>query len=122
MEPSSKYTHIDLALLESNALGSREFIIKVIDLYLQQLPALTEDLRAALDTQNWQQVAFLAHKLKSSAEMFGSVALAKALRTLEANAKAQVNLQDCADLMTEVESLKRKVVEEMVAERRHYMS
>jgi HPt (histidine-containing phosphotransfer) domain-containing protein len=119
MEPSSKYTHIDLALLKSNALGSREFIIKVIDLYLQQLPALTEDLRAALDTQNWQQVAFLAHKLKSSAEMFGSVALTEALRTLEANAKAQVNLQDCAGLMTEVESLKRKVVEEMVAERRH---
>lgn len=122
MEPSSKHSYIDLALLEANALGSRDFIIKVIDLYLQQLPALTDELRSALDTGNWPQVAFLAHKMKSSAEMFGSVALAEVLRTLEANAKAQVNLQACPGLIEEVETLKSRVVEEMAAERRHYTS
>lgn len=122
MEPSSKYSYIDLALLESNALGSREFILKVIDIFLQQLPALTDELREALDARDWPQVAFLAHKMKSSAEMFGSVALADLLHTIEVNARDQVNLQACAGLVAEVEALNVKVAEEMTAERRHYAS
>lgn len=77
----------DLTYLESMSGGNPEVIKEMIELFKEQIPEYKEEMRKSLDTKNWKALSEIAHKSKSSLNIFGMADLAKKMQTLEHLAK-----------------------------------
>jgi HPt (histidine-containing phosphotransfer) domain-containing protein len=63
-------------------------MVKLVDTFLREAPALLETLRGALEAADAQQLRRAAHTLKSNRRAFGATRLAELYRELEVMAKA----------------------------------
>jgi signal transduction histidine kinase/CheY-like chemotaxis protein len=78
----------NLAQLEDMAGSSgREFIARVIGLYVEHAPKALDELRAAVAATDPERVAPAAHSLKSMSLNVGAAALARRLAAIEAAAR-----------------------------------
>ena len=69
--------------LQRLADGDRNFMLEMINTYLEDAPKLLADMRAAIDTGNAPQLRMAAHSLKSNSAEFGATQLANLGRELE---------------------------------------
>lgn len=81
--PSLATPLFDLAQLERNAHGNQEFMRRMIDVFLTEVPVVATDLAAAAAAKDWLALSTLAHKLKSSLKLFQVSAAFDDLHTLE---------------------------------------
>ena len=51
--------------------GDNEFVQQVIQMTLEDLPQVIERLQEGVDTQNWNQVFQVAHKIKPTMQTIG---------------------------------------------------
>jgi HPt (histidine-containing phosphotransfer) domain-containing protein len=74
--------------LQEVAMGDDEFLIELIDLYLQDAPAQLEALGEAVSSQDKVAVSAAAHKLKGSCGNIGAEGLAALCQQIESSGKA----------------------------------
>lgn len=74
---------INLSHLMENSLGNKEFVTKMIDLFLMQAPEQIYEIAEFWKRSDFAQVKFIAHKMKSSARLLGIDPLADRLQSLE---------------------------------------
>jgi HPt (histidine-containing phosphotransfer) domain-containing protein len=60
-----------------------EFVMELVDTFLQEAPAMLQDLRDALIAQDAGKFRRVAHSLKSNSNTFGALALGTKARELE---------------------------------------
>lgn len=65
---------INLSYLKSIADGNDEFIIEMIELFLNKMPEALEQMEACFQHKNWDELRQIAHRIKPS---FGYVGLVK---------------------------------------------
>lgn len=80
---SSAAPLFDLSQLERNAHGNQEFMRRMINVFLTEIPVVATDLTAAATAKDWLALTTLAHKLKSSLKLFQVTAAFNDLRILE---------------------------------------
>ena len=80
---SSAAPLFDLSQLERNAHGNQEFMRRMINVFLTEIPVVATDLTAAAAAKDWLALTTLAHKLKSSLKLFQVAAAFNDLRILE---------------------------------------
>jgi PAS domain S-box-containing protein len=73
----------DLSKLQDISRGDEAFINRMITLFMEKTPPLLEQLNAAGNTGDLSQVAFLAHRIKSSVGIMGIPGLETAIARLE---------------------------------------
>jgi PAS domain S-box-containing protein len=73
----------DLSQLERNAHGNQEFMRRMIDVFLAEVPVAANDLQTAAATKDWLALTTLAHKLKSTLKLFQITAAFDYLLALE---------------------------------------
>ena len=78
----------DLTRLRALARGREEFVVKIIDSFLRNMPASLAQLRAAAAAGHWPEAAKIIHHIRPSLESVGVPLVAEALRQLEAAAPA----------------------------------
>ncbi len=77
---------IDLAVYsELRATTGPEFVLELVDTFLEEAPGMLSELRDARADGNADQFRQAAHSLKSNANIFGAVSLAARARELELN-------------------------------------
>ncbi len=94
----------DLSLIESISGGDRDFIRKMIDLFIETVPANVTELNAHLAGENWDGVSKVAHKLKSTLDSMGVQSVKQEVRTIEQGAKNRQELERMAGLIGKVTS------------------
>ncbi len=57
---------LNLSYLEKISGTNTKFIITTIDLFNSHIPQLMEEIEDAIALQNWDRIAFLVHKMKTS--------------------------------------------------------
>ncbi len=62
---------LDLSYLNDVASGSTEFMIEMIDIFLEQTPGYFDTLSQAIADKKWQIVADVAHKIKPTLAFMG---------------------------------------------------
>jgi CheY-like chemotaxis protein len=77
----------DLSMVRSVSGGDEAFIKKMVQLFIETVPPGLSDLQEALAKQEWQQMGKVAHKLKSTIDSMGIVALKDDIRVIENNGK-----------------------------------
>ena len=82
---------IDRATFEAlKETTGAEFVLELVDTFLQEAPAMLEDLRRALAAKDADKFRRTAHSLKSNSNTFGALALAAMARELEITGLAAV--------------------------------
>ena len=98
-EPMADTPSIDLAFLQEQALGQSAFVLKIIDVFLAQVPQDIDALEQTLVDHDWSQARFIAHKMKSTAGMIGAHPLASILRRIEVSVDEHQELDQLPSLV-----------------------
>lgn len=105
---STDLDHINLDYLEAIADGSKEIINELIEIFLDQVPEFTDGLSEGFQSKNWNEIAALAHKAKSSVVSMGMKTLGevhlKNLELLAKNRRIKEIEGQYAELPPEIES------------------
>jgi HPt (histidine-containing phosphotransfer) domain-containing protein len=103
----------DLEQLNSIAAGNPDFVIKMVNMFLDMTPGLVDSIEAGLQTQDWAEVRSAAHKMKPSVDMMGISSLRDVVRRIEGNAKSETNLEQIPELYFTLTETLDKVYEQL---------
>jgi len=95
----------DLTMIHSVSGGDNAFIKKMIRLFIQTVPQNVQELVDGADNGNWEQVAKMAHKLKSTIDSMGIRSIHDTIRAVEMHAKNRDQLERLPDLIKQVETV-----------------
>ncbi len=101
-EPSKLY---DLTMVQSVSGGDDSFIKKMVSLFIETVPQNMQDLKKALQEENWDQVGRTAHKLKSTIDSMGIKSIRQEIRAVEANAKQKESLQSIPSMVNTIDTV-----------------
>jgi len=111
---------VDLSYLSDVASGSTEFMIDMINIFLEQTPNYIAQLGVAIKDKNWPLVANIAHKIKPTLAFMGVVSTRDDMEEIEENARSLKNLEEiehkfnsleaiCGFLFSRLEELKKEL-------------
>lgn len=86
--------NIDLSYLKDVASGSSEFMIEMIDIFLDQTPEYFEKLDQAVKDKEWKTVADIAHKIKPTLIFMGVDVTKHDMGEIERKARNLENLEE----------------------------
>ena len=105
----------NLAYLEEMGNGDRAFMVKMINIFLNQAPIQTEMLEKAVKSGKMSQIKFASHKLKSMVSILGAEDLRTNLRKMERKASRKNKLPEIRKLFQKVAEQSDHAVEELKA-------
>lgn len=106
----------DLTMIKSVSGGDEEFIKKMIVLFIETVPQNVGELKKSLQTEDWEQVSKQAHKLKSTVDSMGIKSLKTIIRTVEANGKQKISLEEIPSLIKKIDADINDCVEQLKKE------
>jgi HPt (histidine-containing phosphotransfer) domain-containing protein len=106
--------HYDLSELEAMSLGNKEFIKKMIDVFLDTTLESLNEMIAFFKEGKIKEVGGLAHKIKPSIDLMGITILKPVVRAIELSGKA--NGEDLEELIPKLEKELILVFNEMKSE------
>jgi len=95
----------DLSMVETISGGDKGFIVKMVQLFIETMPQNLKDLQNALTEQTWEMVGKHAHKMKSTIDSMGIVALKEDIRTVESSGKHKTDLDAVPALVDRIASI-----------------
>lgn len=96
---------IDLSYLNEIAGGDAEFMIEMIDIFIEQTPIYTEQLVIAVKEGDWKTVGDLAHKIKPTLAFMGVDKAKDQMASIEQKARSGNNLEDIPAEFAEVKAV-----------------
>ena len=106
----------DLTMVQSVSGGDESFIQRMVALFIETVPQNVQDLKSAMEEENWDLVGKTAHKLKSTIDSMGIKSIRQEIRTVEANARQKESLHDIPSLVTNIDSVIRQCIGQLRAE------
>ena len=106
----------DLTMVQSVSGGDEGFIKKMVALFIETVPQNVEDLKKAMQEENWEQVGKTAHKLKSTIDSMGIKSIRQEIREVEANAKQSESLQTIPSLVATIDTVIKECIGQLQAE------
>jgi PAS domain S-box-containing protein len=103
----------DLTLIRSVSGGDEGFIKKMVQLFVETVPATLNDLQQALQDQQWEKLGKVAHKLKSTIDSMDISSLKDDIRTIESSGKHQQNTDALPPLVQKVRDVSFACIEEL---------
>jgi hypothetical protein len=111
---------LDLSYLKDVASGSAEFMIEMIDIFLEQTPDYFDKLDTAVKEKDWKTVGDISHKIKPTLVFMGVDITKYDIGGIERKARELVDLEDiepqfnslklmAADLFTRLEEIKKEL-------------
>jgi len=106
----------DLSMVQSVSGGDEGFIRKMVALFIDTVPQNVQDLKNALEAENWEQVGKTAHKLKSTIDSMGIKSIRQEIRTVEANARQKEGLGEIPSLVSNIDSVIKECIGQLQSE------
>ena len=95
----------DLSMVLSVSGGDKNFIRKMIALFMETVPPNVAELKKSAESENWDHVVKIAHKLKSTIDSMGIKSISPDIRAIESDAKQKINLSEIPSLANKIESV-----------------
>ena len=104
---------LDLSYLYEISDNDREFVKDMIQTVAKNTPDSVIEIREAQKKSNWKEVGRLVHKLKPSLLLLNIDSLSTHIKSLEDNAKQEINLEFATTQLSEMESYCGIIVKEL---------
>lgn len=98
----------DLAQIEEIASGNKDFVLSLVNLFLETIPANCAEMLEATASAEWDKVYKLAHKIKSTVDSMGIASIKTDVRTVEFDAKKEINLENVKRLVSKINEVIQK--------------
>lgn len=96
---------VDLSYLHELAGGSREFMVEMIEMFLEQTPGYFQQIREAIKEQNWKRVAEVAHKIKPTLAFMGIESARANIASIENKARSGQQLEEIAPAFDQLDQV-----------------
>jgi len=106
----------DLNKLKELSRGDKEFIKKMISLFVEQAKVSLDEINFAYKLNDHDKIHKVAHRLKPSIDNMGISSLKKEIRELESLAKDQMNVKELSPLIEYLNTTLLKVIEALKQE------
>jgi len=103
----------DLTMIRSVSGGDEAFLTKMVRMFIETVPPGLHDLNQAVAGSEWERVSKMAHKLKSTIDSMGIDALKDDIRTIESNAKQQLETNNIPVLVEKVNEVVGQCVQQL---------
>lgn len=107
------YQYVDITFLQNLTGGSAGTTIEIISLFKSEVPKYLADLRKSIEENNLDNVAYTAHKAKSSFALMGIGDVVTALKDMEISAKSLSGAEKFSATVDQVERIYFKAIEEL---------
>ena len=84
--------YYDLTVLSRMTGGDKSFMKHMVELFFKEAPKQVEEMRVAIENQNWHELGKTAHKIKSTLKSMGIHSMVDDAYELEQDGKYQTNL------------------------------
>jgi len=111
--PVSRVDKIDFSYLEKVSGNNKEFIREIADAFIKSIPTSIEELDKNSETEDWIELARVAHKIKPSITLLGVHSLKNKIIKLEEEAKLHKNPWQITKLSREVSSELKETLESL---------
>ncbi|WP_192821173.1 response regulator [Rufibacter sp. LB8] len=105
--------HIDLKYLEDFAHGNVDFMVDILQLFLDQIPEQVQELTRAVSFSNWPLTRTIAHRIKPSLALVGIKAIEDLNTEIEQSVLHRSNLENVSSLVQRMVLLVGKASEEL---------
>ena len=103
-EGNNKGFEIDMSYLSDIAGGSEEFMIEMIDIFIEQTPLYFEQLEEAVKSSDWKSVGDVAHKIKPTLAFMGIEEAKDIMAEIERKARTNDNVSEIPEMFTNIKS------------------
>lgn len=103
----------DLKQLEEIAIGNSDFLTSLAQIYLDTIPVTAKEMLQATESGEWDKASKLAHKLKSTIDSLNIHVIENDIRSIEVDAKNKVNTENVKILALKVDTVIKKVAEQI---------
>jgi hypothetical protein len=103
----------NLEKLYSIESKDENFIKEVVILFVNTIPFISEVLVKAANEKKWDQVYFLAHKVKATIDLLNIEILQKEIRFVEESAKKEVNVRTLEERINFIHCMIKNVANEL---------
>ena len=111
--PQLKHIPLDLSYIYEISDHDRDFIKEMLLTFLKITPESLDQIETAKNADNWKEVGRVAHKIKPTIMLIGNDVLTKQIKKLEQDAKHERNLDNIPMLISEINTLGRRIVAEI---------
>ncbi|MCH8330271.1 MAG: Hpt domain-containing protein, partial [Bacteroidetes bacterium] len=81
--PQGMYKIIDLSFLEEQSMGNKDYILRMINYFIEQTPQALDDIKIKLNEGDMETVGALVHKIKPTTQYYGLSDMEKKLQFIE---------------------------------------
>ena len=103
----------DLSLLESIGKGNRDFITRMLNLFIEQVPVSVEEIKQAFQDNDLPKIKSVAHRIKPSIDNMGIGNLKTEIREIESIAESGNKNEKLNDLIRLLDCTIAKVVRQI---------
>jgi len=103
----------DLSMVRSVSGGDETFIKKMVQIFIETVPQGVRDLQEAFEKQEWQRLGKVAHKLKSTVDSMGIIALKDDIRVIENNSKHETETASLGPFVKKVTAIINECIEQL---------
>ncbi len=107
----------DLTNLNEMLGGDQKAIFQMVKIFLQATPESLSELNKCYETNDLDGVSRLAHKLKSSVDIFCVNDIKQDIRRLENNARDNINVDEVPTLVEKLNRILNETIEQVKAEK-----
>jgi CheY-like chemotaxis protein len=108
----------DLVYLEKACLGSKEFMLEMLEAFISDAPACIADMKKGLASSDYERIYSAVHKMKGMLMMIGAKNIKQEIKELESLCKKRTKPERIAAKCNHLENTCLIVVEEIGKEAR----
>jgi HPt (histidine-containing phosphotransfer) domain-containing protein len=105
----------DFTYLNEFSGGDKGFIKEMVEIFVTETPSVLQDLKKAVDAQEWQKAYLILHPLKTNLNFMGIVSLKEKVLIAESCAKHQKEIEKIPALTNEIINVCQQAIEELKA-------
>ncbi len=110
------YNYINLDYLELMSDGDPDMKKTMLEMLMEELPAEFSKMRNLTDSNNWEELGSVSHKMKSTLAFVGNNEMTTSNKELELLAKNASEVNRISELLKILETNLEKVIIELKAE------
>ena len=107
----------DLTNLNEMLGGDKKAILQMVKIFLQATPESLNELNKCFQKNDLQGVSKLAHKLKSSVDIFSIEDIKQDIRRLENTTRDSINLDEVPELVEKINTILSEAIEQVEREK-----
>ena len=112
IKSSDNQSTFDLSYLRSISDNNEEFIMDMMQTFVQAIPGIIDDMHVAMKSKDWEKVSRLAHQIKPSFTLLGVRDLRTSILFIEENGRNRTKLNELSDVTEKFIKSCRALVQE----------